>query len=95
MYQQIHKDIHGPYHDQKVPYYHACVQWLDSIQETIILLANLHLKHSLIVLILLLKLFVVVILVGALTGDSEEAGVFNLEVVVHAELVTPYLNTMG
>lgn len=56
---------------------------------------NLHRKHSLIILILLLQLFIIVVLVGVLIDDSKEVGVFNLESIVHAELVSPVLEHCG
>jgi len=51
-------------------------------EEIVVLLANLHLEHNLIVL---LPLFVVVVIAGALADDTEKASVSNLEAVVDAK----------
>jgi len=52
-------------------------------EEVVVLLANLHLEHNLIVL--LLPLFVVVVIAGALADDTEKASVSNLDAVVDAK----------
>ena len=61
--------------------------------EEIVVLANLHLEHNLIVL--LLPLFVVVVIAGALADDTEKASVSNLKAVVDAKRCFSVENKKG
>ena len=64
---------------------------MSSPQPSVIHLAHLQLELSFIILLLLLPFLLLIIAIGGLVDQTEEAGVTDVEVVACTELVPPVL----